>query len=826
MQIIKRDGTYQEYSSDKIANAIRKAFAAEERRISDNELKDIIFSIENEIDFRLDRNEPITVEWIQDRVEIELMKREHFKEVRSYILYREGHTKTREAINGIVEIAQNRELIPILRKIQKDFPESVYDLGILLQKYKLLTKEGMNKDAALDALILSSEELVSKEAPKYEYIAGRLLAYKINKEVDSKMENLQINNFYDKLVYLGIEELYGSYLVDIYSKEEINELGSYIRYERDELLNYAGLNLIKDHYLVYSNEFGLIEKPQEMFMAIAMHLAINETERLAWAKDIYDALSTNKLVLASSTMMNARRAKHQMISSFIDTVPNDEAGIYKTLENFSQVAKESGGMGFYFGKVEASENVVNGAIRWIRLINDTAHGIKQSANKNSACAVYLDVWHKDLPEFLELKTGDNRCNDILPAVCYPDLFWKMARESINDNWYLMCPEEIRRIKGYSLEDYYGSEWEKKYWDCVKDERISKRIYTVKEVIRIILKSLTDTGTPFVFNRDSVNKMNPNKHKGIIYCSNLCTELAQNMTAVNHFDQEIIRSQNGDKIVVEKYLAGNYVATNLGSLNLGRINTNDNRELKSVIDIAVRALDNVIDLSDYVIPYAKISNDNYRSIGLGVLGYQHCLVKNGIVFESTEHLRFANDLFERINFFAINASSSLAKEKGRYKYFAGSDYDNGDYFKLRNYNDEKWSKLENKVHKYGLRNAYLLTVSPTSLTSIIAGTTKGIEPVYSKLYIEHRNKAVVTRVAPDLNQRTFWLYKNAHTIDQDILIKVAGIRQRHIDQSQALTLYITNDYTYRQLLSLYIKAWENGIKTIHYVRSKVDRNETL
>lgn len=818
MQIIKRDGSYQEYSSEKIANAIKKAFKAQEKMISDNELKDIIFSIENEIDFRLDRNDPITVEWIQDRVEIELMKREHFEEVRSYILYRENHTKTREAIKGIVDLVGEKSIIPVLRKIQNDFKEDVYDLNILLQKYKLLSKEGMSKEIALDTLISSAEELISKEAPKYDFIAARFLTYKINQAIDYKMDFLNIANFYDKLVYLSIENIYGNYIVDNYSSSEINELGSYIDYNRDELFSYAGLKLIYDQYLVNSDEYGLIEKPQEMYMAIAMHLAINEIDKVTWAKKIYDVLSTNKFVLASSIMINARRVNHPMSSSFIDTIPNDITGIYKSLENYSKVAKSGNGFSFYFGKVKAQEN---GTIRWIKLINDTASGIKEHFNKTSACAVYLDVWHKDLPEFLELKNGDNKNNfkDILPAVCYPNLFWKMAKDNINDTWYLMCPEEIFEVKGYHLEDYYGKEWEKRYLECIKDDQISKRGITVKEIVRLILKSIIETGTPFCFNRDLVNELNPNGHKGIIYCSNLCGEIAQNMSAITHLDQEVVNDDDGNTIVIEKYQNGSYIGTNLGSLNLGVINPEDNRELKDVVDTAVRVLDNIIDLNDYAIPYTCISNKEYRPIGLGVLGYQHLLAKKGIKYESDEHLKYADSLFEKINFLAVNASSSLAKEKGKYAYFDGSDYDTGLYFTKRNYVDDKWSKLKSKVKQYGMRNGYLLAVSPNTLTSIIAGTTKGIEPVYSRLYKEQRNYEVLTRIAPELNQRTYWLYKAAHSIDQNWSIKACGVRQRHIDQSQSLSLYVTSDYTYRQLLALYILAWQNKVKTIHYVRNK-------
>lgn len=813
MQIIKRDGTYQEYSSDKISNAIKKAFKSVENTIPENELKDIIFSIENEIDFRLDRNEPITVEWIQDRVEIELMKREHFKEVRSYILYREGHTKTREAINGIVEIAGDRNIIPTLRKIQSDFTDNVYDLNILLQKYKLLAIEGMNKDLAFDVLVRSAVELISKEAPKYEYIASRLLNYKLNEEIDNKMSNLGLNSFYDKLVYLSIENIYGPYLVDNFSASEIEELGEYIKDERNELFTYSGLDLLQRHYLLHSNDYGLIEKPQEMFMAIAMHLAMNEDNKVLWAKCIYDAISSMKLSLASSILSNARKPIHEMASSYVDVVPDDNFGIYKTLENYLEISKSGGALGLYFGKVKSGR-----ILNWAKLINEAANVTGYVGDKKSACTVYLDVWHKDIVEFIEYK-NDDKDHKLLKGICYPNLFWKMAKENINDSWFLMCPKEISEIKGYHLEDFYGEEWDRKYIECVNDDRISKTEISIKEIVRMILKSVIDNGTPFTFNRDHVNNANPNSHMGIIYCSNLCTEIAQNISSTNHISQKII-DEDDDRVIVEKYEAGNYVSSSLASLNLGRINTNDNKELKNIIDIGVRCLDNCIDLNDYPNPYADISSKNYRSIGLGVIGYQHLLVKNGIQFETEKHLAFANDLFERINFFAINASASIAKEKGAYKFFKGSAYDTGEYFDIRHYTDSKWNKLKAKVQAYGLRNGYLLAVSPTSITSIIAGTTRGIEPIYSKYFNEERKGNSITRVAPDLNTKTFWLYKNAHNINQEWAIKANGVRSRHIDQSQSMSLYITNEYTYRQLLNLYIHAYEYGVKTIHYVRNKM------
>ena len=291
-----------------------------------------------------------------------------------------------------------------------------------------------------------------------------------------------------------------------------------------------------------------------------------------------------------------------------------------------------------------------------------------------------------------------------------------------------------------------------------------------------------------------------------------------MSEIKHKTIEI-KTENGDTVVATTTIPGDFVVCNLASLVLGNIDVNDKKEIDTIVSSAVRALDNVIDLNFYPIPYAQITNSRYRSIGLGASGYHHALAKNGIAWESEEHLNFADKVFERINYAAIKASSQIAKEKGSYSYFERSDWQTGEYFKKRNYVDEKWKALAEEVKSNGMRNAYLLAVAPTSSTSIIAGTTAGVDPIMNKYFLEEKKGSLMPRVAPSLSPETYWLYKNAHNIEQGWSIRAAGLRQRHIDQAQSVNLYITNEFTFSKVLSLYVKAWEEGVKSIYYVRSR-------
>ncbi|WP_270255160.1 ribonucleoside-diphosphate reductase subunit alpha [Collinsella intestinalis] len=890
--IKKRDGRSERFDGAKIVEAMRRAFedVADEQAaargliaghgasvpaVSADELEALLASIEQ----AMDRDAVDCVEGVQDLVERALMERGHFEVAKSYILYRHERAEKRavrvelaravaglgggvaceegHAAAGVPSAADDdaaiapkdylvEDLDRTLARIQRDFDDPAYDLAMLSARFRALTGTGQDADARLGALIRAAVELTSQEAPRWEMIAARLLDLSFMRRLAATRRELGIASFGELVRYLTERGLYGDYILASYSVSELEEAAAFMVSERDELFAYSGLDLLINRYVIRAHDHTPLESPQEMFLGIALHLAMNEepTQRLGWVKRFYDMLSKLEVTMATPTLSNARKPDHQLSSCFIDTVPDSLVGIYRSIDNFAQVSKYGGGMGMYLGKVRATggsirgfEGVAGGVIRWIRVINDTAVAVDQLGMRQGAVAVYLDAWHRDLPEFLNLRTnnGDDRmkAHDVFPAVCYPDLFWRMAEESLDQDWHLMCPHDILQVKGYALEDFYGDEWERRYRDCVADPRISKRRILIKDLVRLILKSAVETGTPFAFMRDAVNRANPNGHEGVIYCSNLCTEIAQNTSAIEEVTREVV-TEDGDTVVVTTTRPGDFVVCNLASLSLGRLPVEDDETMGRVIETAVRALDNVIDLNFYALPYARITNHRYRSIGLGVSGYHHMLARRGISWESEDHLAFADEVFERINYHAIRASERLAEERGAYGLFEGSDWQTGAYFAKRGYcsssgevaevregamGSERWGELAEAVARNGVRNAYLLAIAPTSSTSILSGTTPGIDPIMRKFFLEEKKGSMLPRVAPELSPRTYWYYKPAHYIEQTWSVRAAGVRQRHIDQAQSMNLYITNDYTLRQVLNLYLEAWRRGVKTIYYVRSK-------
>ena len=880
MEIIKRSGSRETFTPEKITRAMAKSFAEGGPEFTEETAQMLLQGVEEKIAQSLVQEGDescINVERIQDMVEETLMEHGFYQPAKRYILYRQKRSELRAVRRELVRavagenedsrkdaactetLAEGRELDAsegadsaavfgkraehaaqkkleldafekLLRGIQRDFPGEEYSLSRLLSKYAGFLKADMDREARLDALVKAAVELTSQEATNWENIAARFLDYQFHTALRETLLSRGIHSFYEKLRYLTDEGLYGSYILEHYSRAEIDEAEHFLDNERDKLLNYSGLDLMLKRYVIHTHTHVPLETPQEMFLGIALHLAMEEkTDRLGWVKRFYDMLSKLEVTMATPTTSNARKPYHQLSSCFIDTVPDSLKGIFRSVDNFAMVSKFGGGMGLYFGKVRAKggsirgfEGAAGGVIRWIRIVNDTAVAVDQLGMRQGAVAVYLDVWHKDLPEFLNLRTnnGDDRmkAHDVFPAVCYPDLFWKMAKEDLNQDWHMMCPHDILVTKGYALEDYYGEEWEKRYLDCVADPRIDKRSIPIKEVVRLILKSAVETGTPFTFNRDIVNRANPNSHEGMIYCSNLCTEIAQNMRPIESVQTEI-KTENGDTVIVNTTRPGDFVVCNLASLSLGRLPVEDEVYMQQVVATAVRALDNVIDLNFYPVPYAKVTNRRWRAIGLGCSGYHHMLAKHGIAWESEKHLAFVDRVFETINYAAISASAALAKEKGSYQFFEGSDWQTGAYFEKRGYTAERWQALKATVAESGMRNGWLLAIAPTGSTSILAGTTAGVDPVMNKFFLEEKKGSMLPRVAPELSPDTYWYYKNAHYIDQSWSVRAAGVRQRHIDQAQSMNLYITNDYTLRQVLNLYIEAWEYGVKTIYYVRSK-------
>ena len=823
--IKKRDGRVEDFKKEKISKAISKAFKSVDNKVNEEELDKITSKVVNSIE-----EEMPTVEEVQDLVEKALMELGYFDCAKSYILYRNSRKEKRANRDEIASLITTLDLRATLKGIEKDFSEDEYDLSYLLSKFKSFLSKETSEEGKVKALIKAAVELTSFEAPKWEYIASRLYIYSFNNKLKQIQKELGITSLYSKIQYLVDNDIYGTFLLEKYTKEEIDECEKMIVKPRDRLINYSSFELILKRYLAKNHNGIVLESIQEMWLTISMHLAMNEKDKLYWVKRFYDSLSKLEFTLATPTMGNARKPFHQLSSCFIDTVEDSLDGIFKSITNFATVSKHGGGMGLYFGKVRANGSTIRGykgaaggIIRWVRIVNDVAVAVDQLGVRAGAVACYLDVWHKDLPEFLQIRTnnGDDRmkAHDVFPAICYPDYFWKLARDNINALWYLMDPKEVYDVKGYHIEDYFGKDWENKYFDCVNDERIHKREIPIKEIIRLIIKSAVETGTPFAFNRDLVNETNPNKHKGIIYCSNLCTEIAQNTSAIGEIEKTSIKSKEGDDIIVEKTKCGDFVVCNLASLCLGNFDVDNQDTLKTVVETAIRALDNVIDINLYPLEYAKLTTQKYRSIGLGVSGYNHLLAKKKIYWESEEHLHYVDSLFENINYYAIEASNKLAIEKGKYCLFDGSEWDNGNYFVSRNYVSERWVNLAKSVHDYGMRNGYLLAVAPTSSTSIIAGTTAGVDPIMKTFFYEEKKGEMIPRVAPELTHQNSMFYKPAHEVNQIWSVRAAGVRQRHVDQAQSVNLYITHDYSMRQILELYIKAWENGVKTIYYVRSK-------
>lgn len=725
-----------------------------------------------------------------------------------------------------------------MRGINED---KIYSIEKLKAKLIHVIHKNMTSKEISRSIMQVALELTSATEPNWQKVASNLFIYDLYDEVSLNrgyfdniigIRNKRLySNLYDFINKLSEDGLYGKYILENYSREDIEELEKVIKPERDFLFTYGGIKLLKERYLIQNYNREVLELPQQMFMGIAMHLAIPEKKekRLLWAKRFYDVLSSLKATMATPTISNARKPFYQLSSCFIDTVPDSLNGIYKSLDNFAKVSKYGGGMGIYIGKVRALGAAIRGfkgasggIIPWVKLFNDTAIAVDQLGVRSGSVAIWLDAWHRDIPEFLQIRTnnGDDRkkAHDVFPGICYPDLFWKLAEEDLDSKWYMMCPHEIQTIKGYCLEDFYGKEWEKRYYECVNDPKIEKRTMVVRDLVRLIIKSAAETGTPFAFFRDTVNLMNPNKHKGMIYSSNLCTEIMQNMSPIEIVSSEI-KNENGDKIIVETTKTGDFVVCNLSSIVLGNVDVLNDEELSYIVETQVRAMDNVIDLNYYSVPYAEVTNKKYRGIGLGTSGYHHMLVNNKINWNADAHKEFADKIYEKINYFAINASVKIAKEKGKYDAFEGSDWQNGDYFKLRGYSSDKWSKLSKDIKKYGMRNGYLMAIAPNGSTATIAGTTEGVDPIMSRFFLEEKKGSIIPKTAPGLCADNFWYYNSAYNVDQSLCVEINGIRQRHIDQGQSFNLYITTDYTMSQIMKLYIKACKCNVKSIYYVRSK-------
>ncbi|KGL39672.1 ribonucleoside-diphosphate reductase subunit alpha [Listeria newyorkensis] len=695
-------------------------------------------------------------------------------------------------------------------------------------------KEDYAADELVDYLIREAEARTDVHLPAWELFAARLYLNKLYKKASK-------NRFYnddDKYgSYVGLQEslgergIYSGSILKNYSKDELIEAGDMIDPEKDKLFTYNGLYLLATRYLATDQARNVYELPQERWLTIALYLMQDEPKekRMDLVREAYWALSNLYMTVATPTLANAGKVGGQLSSCFIDTVDDSLQGIYDSNTDVARVSKHGGGVGAYLGYVRSSGSAIRGVrgasggvVPWIKQLNNTAVSVDQLGQRKGAIAVYLDVFHKDIEAFLDLRlnNGDQRlrAHDVFTAVCMPDLFMEAVER--RGDWYLFDPHEVKEKKGWYLQDFYDEQkgdgsFREKYEELVMDETVSRKIVKAIDIMKRIMVSQLETGNPFMFYRDEVNRMNPNKHAGMVYSSNLCTEIMQNMSPTRMI-QEII---SGDQIVITKQ-AGDFVVCNLSSVNLGRaVTAEDPNTLERLIAIEVRMLDNVIDLNELPVPQATITNKKYRSIGLGTFGWHHLLALKNIAWDSEEAEVFADELYEQINFLTIKASAALGKEKGTYSVFKGSDWNTGEYFERRGYTSDAWQELAADVAKNGIRNAYLLAVAPNMSTAQIAGSTASIDPIFSPFYYEEKKDYRRPVIAPDLSLKTYPYYgKGAYQVDQFASVRQNGRRQRHVDQSQSFNFYVPSGIKASKLLELHMLAWSEGLKTTYYVRS--------
>ncbi|WPZ19246.1 ribonucleoside-diphosphate reductase subunit alpha [Geobacillus subterraneus] len=698
----------------------------------------------------------------------------------------------------------------------------------LLSRKESVTVEQLHQTAILEGL-----SYIDEDEPDWTFVCARLYLRQLYREAARQRgydARERYGDFYSLLVALTEQGVYSPFLLERYTKEEVDAIGAFLDPEKDKLFTYIGLRTLADRYLARDYERRLYELPQERFLVIAMTLMANEPpkRRLELVKEAYWALSNLYMTVATPTLANAGKSYGQLSSCFVDTVDDSLQGIYDSNTDIANLSKSGGGIGVYLGKIRSRgsdikgfKGVSSGVIPWMKQLNNTAVSVDQLGQRKGAISVYLDVWHKDIFAFLDarLNNGDERLrtHDLFTGVCIPDLFMEQVEQ--RGDWYLFDPHEVRKVMGFSLEDFYDEEkgsgsFREKYWQCVNEPRLSKEKVPAIEVMKSIMRSQLESGTPFMFYRDEVNRQNPNRHLGMIYCSNLCTEIAQNQSPTVTKRQYV----KDGMIIIEK-IPGDFVVCNLSSINLARAVTDG--VLARLIPIQMRMLDNVIDLNNIPVLQAGLTNEKYRAVGLGTFGWHHLLALKGIRWESEEAVRYADELYETIAYLAIQASMELAKEKGSYPAFPGSDWQTGAYFERRGYESHgelDWDRLKQDVARYGMRNGYVMAVAPNASTSIIAGSTASIDPIFLKVYAEEKKDYKIPVTVPDLNEQTTWYYKSAYHIDQRWSIKQNAARQRHIDQAISFNFYVVNTIKAKELLDLHLTAWKSGLKTTYYVRS--------
>ena len=743
-------------------------------------------------------------------------------------------------------------LFNFIDDVMKEFPHldnEKYKNRIIKSTFSL---EEIKAEEITNRLVLNAVDNITLNEPDWAYVAGRLYLKKLYKQAAynrSYDAAERYGSYYGLQKKLGEMGIYSETILKKYTKEEIKYAEKLIDSENDNLFTYIGLITLEERYLANGYSKETFELPQERYLTIAMFLMANEDPkyRMEYVKEAYWALSNQYMTVATPTFANAGKSYGQLSSCFIDTVDDSIEGIFNSNTDIANLSKNGGGIGVYLGKIRSRGSDIkgfkgasSGIIPWMRQLNNTAVSVDQLGTRSGAVAVYLDAWHKDIMAFLDAKlnNGDDRLrtHDLFTGVCIPDIFMEQVEK--RGDWYLFDPHEVKKVMGWrdesgvplGLEDFYDEEkgygsFREKYEECIQSNDLSKEKVAAIDIIKRIMKSQLETGTPYMFYRDTVNRANPNKHKGMIYSSNLCVEICNNQSTTT-LDGESLQEIDGKVKIVSVKDPGDFVVCNLNSIHLGRAVPHN--VLERLIPIQVRMIDNVIELNTIPVLQAQYTNYNYRAVGIGTFSWNHLLALEGIRWETQEAVDYADKLYEKISYLAIKASSDLAKEKGSYPYFEGSEWQTGEYFNKRNYvsHDElDWDGLKKKVATNGLRNAWIMAVAPNGSTSILANGTASIDPVMDKLYFEEKSSYKVPVTAPNITPKTTWYYKQANEIDQIWSIKQNAARQKHIDQSQSFNIYVKPDIKAVDFLSLHTTAWREGLKTTYYVRSKAVNIDT-
>jgi ribonucleoside-diphosphate reductase alpha chain len=877
-RVIRRNGKITSFDPSKISVAMTKAFlaveggqAAASRRIHEK-VADLTQQVADALFRRLEDGGTIHIEDIQDQVELALMRNGEHKVARDYVIYRSKQEEKRARAKAR---SKKKVVGPIINVIAADGSKHLLDSdrlktiisesveGLSGVDEALITKEsyrnifdGIAEKDLSSAIVMCARQHIEKD-PNYSKVAARLLLDGLRTEVLSFLFNENKTATHSEMSGL-YPEAFKKYIhkaseIDLLDSEltryDLDKLGAALKPERDQNFTYLGIQTLYDRYFIHS-ENARIEMPQIFFMRVSMGLAINEVNREDRAIEFYNLLSSFDFMCSTPTLFNSGTLRPQLSSCYLTTIPDDLDGIFSAIKDDALLSKYAGGLGNDWSRVrgmgariKGTNGESQGVVPFLKVANDTAVAVNQGGKRKGAMCAYLETWHIDVEEFLDLRknTGDERrrTHDMNTANWIPDLF--MERVAEEKEWSLFSPEETPE-----LHDLFGKAFREKYeyyeQKAANGEMVNTKVVKAVDLWRKMLGMLFETGHPWITFKDPCNIRSPQQHVGVVHSSNLCTEITLNTS-----DDEI-------------------AVCNLGSVNLPQ-HTNadglDFAKLEKTITTAMRMLDNVIDYNFYSVPQARKSNLRHRPVGIGVMGFQDALYKQDLAYTSQEAVEFADRSMEAVSYYAIQASSGLAEVRGAYPSYEGSlwskgilpidsiemlEKERGQFIQVDKSTSMDWDRLREKVKTHGMRNSNTMAIAPTATISNISGVSQSIEPIYQNLFVKSNLSGEFTIVNPylvnDFKKLGIWddvmindlkyfdgsvqkidrvpddlkaKYATAFEVDAGWLIESASRRQKWIDQGQSLNIYM-EEPSGKKMDAVYKLAWVRGLKTTYYLRS--------